>query len=150
MWPSLLGAKKQRMGGGASVATKGTNGSRGKSPNPGRSAGGRIARPTKAGTAKSPSPDSIVWRVYIHTAMEALRKAMGPEGIGCRAKVVIHEAEEGGYWAEVPALPGCYTQAESLEELRANLRDAISGYLMCIPGGFQSVEEGGTVEELDL
>ncbi|HWD39149.1 MAG TPA: type II toxin-antitoxin system HicB family antitoxin [Fimbriimonas sp.] len=33
-------------------------------------------------------------------------------------KVVVHRAEEGGHWAEVPALPGCFTQAESLEELR--------------------------------
>jgi len=44
-------------------------------------------------------------------------------------KAIIHEAEEGGYWAEVPALPGCMTQGESLEEIEANLREAIAGWL---------------------
>lgn len=44
-------------------------------------------------------------------------------------KAVVHKAEEGGYWAEVPALPGCVTQAESMEELRRNLREAIEGWL---------------------
>ena len=40
-------------------------------------------------------------------------------------KAVIHPAEEGGFWAEVPSLPGCVTQAESMEELRSNLQEAI-------------------------
>lgn len=40
-------------------------------------------------------------------------------------KAVIHTAEEGGFWAEVPALPGCVTQGETMEELRVNLEDAI-------------------------
>jgi predicted RNase H-like HicB family nuclease len=44
-------------------------------------------------------------------------------------KAVVHKAEEGGYWAEVPALPGCVTQAETIDELRANLREAIEGWL---------------------
>ena len=44
-------------------------------------------------------------------------------------KAIIHEAEEGGYWAEVPALPGCVTQGETLEEIEANLREAIAGWL---------------------
>lgn len=44
-------------------------------------------------------------------------------------KAVIHDAEEGGYWAEVPALPGCFTEGDSIEELHANLRDAIAGCL---------------------
>lgn len=46
-----------------------------------------------------------------------------------KIKVVVHEAEEGGYWAEVPALPGCATQGETLEELLANLHEAIEGCL---------------------
>ena len=45
-------------------------------------------------------------------------------------KAVIHEAEEGGFWAEVPALPGCFTQGESLEELEANIHEAIEGWLL--------------------
>lgn len=42
--------------------------------------------------------------------------------------VIVHE-EDGGYWAEVPALPGCYTEADTLDELKANLREAIDLYL---------------------
>jgi predicted RNase H-like HicB family nuclease len=46
-----------------------------------------------------------------------------------KIKVVVHEAEEGGYWAEVPAVPGCATQGETMEELMANLHEAIEGCL---------------------
>ena len=40
-------------------------------------------------------------------------------------RAIIHKAEEGGFWAEVPALPGCNTQGETEEEIRANLQEAI-------------------------
>ncbi len=43
--------------------------------------------------------------------------------------MVVHEAEGGGYWAEVPALPGCATQGETFEELLTNLHEAIEGCL---------------------
>src|ERR1035437_6617604 len=43
--------------------------------------------------------------------------------------VVIHEEAEGGFWAEVPALPGCYSQGESIAELMDNVREAIAGVL---------------------
>lgn len=46
-----------------------------------------------------------------------------------KLKVIIHEAEEGGFWAEVPAIPGCLTQGESMQELIQNLYDAIEGCL---------------------
>lgn len=46
-----------------------------------------------------------------------------------KLKVVIHESEEGGYWAEVPALPGCATQGDTVEELIENLHEAIEGWL---------------------
>jgi predicted RNase H-like HicB family nuclease len=46
-----------------------------------------------------------------------------------KLKVIIHEAEEGGYWAEVPAVPGCMTQGETMKELIENLYDAIEGCL---------------------
>ena len=46
-----------------------------------------------------------------------------------KLKVVVHEAEEGGYWAEVPAIPGCATQGDSFEELLSNLYEAIEGCL---------------------
>ncbi len=44
-------------------------------------------------------------------------------------KVVVHEAEEGGFWAEVPVLPGCASQGETMDELVANVREAIAGWL---------------------
>ncbi len=43
--------------------------------------------------------------------------------------VVIHEDPEGGFWAEVPALPGCYSQGETVDELKHNIREAIAGVL---------------------
>ena len=46
-----------------------------------------------------------------------------------KLKVIIHEAEEGGYWTEVPAIPGCVTQGETHEELLNNLQDAIEACL---------------------
>ena len=46
-----------------------------------------------------------------------------------KIKVVIHEAEEGGFWAEVPAVPGCSTQGETVEELLKNVHEAVEGCL---------------------
>jgi predicted RNase H-like HicB family nuclease len=46
-----------------------------------------------------------------------------------KIKVIVHDAEEGGFWAEVPAIPGCATQGETIEELISNLHDAIEGCL---------------------
>ena len=46
-----------------------------------------------------------------------------------KLRAVVHKAEEGGYWAEVPALPGCVTQGETLPEIRSNLKEAIELWL---------------------
>jgi predicted RNase H-like HicB family nuclease len=46
-----------------------------------------------------------------------------------RLKVVVHDAEEGGFWAEVPGIPGCATQGETFEELLENLYEAVEGCL---------------------
>ena len=46
-----------------------------------------------------------------------------------KIKAIIHPAEEGGYWAEVPALPGCITEGDTMEEVVDNLKDAIEGWL---------------------
>jgi predicted RNase H-like HicB family nuclease len=46
-----------------------------------------------------------------------------------KVKAIIHEAEEGGFWAEVPALPGCVTQGETEEEVTSNLREAVELWL---------------------
>jgi len=47
--------------------------------------------------------------------------------------VIGQRAEEGGFWAEVPALPGCVSQGEMRDELMANLREAIAGWLAVAP-----------------
>lgn len=46
-----------------------------------------------------------------------------------KLKVIVHKAEEGGFWAEAPALPGCYTQGDTWEELLQNLYEAIEACL---------------------
>ena len=43
--------------------------------------------------------------------------------------VVVHEADEGGYWAEVPSIPGRATQGESIDELLSNIYEAVEGCL---------------------
>ena len=46
-----------------------------------------------------------------------------------KLKVVVHETEEGGYWAEVPSIPGCATQGDSFDELLNNIYEAVEGCL---------------------
>ena len=46
-----------------------------------------------------------------------------------KLKVVVHEAEEGGYWAEVPSIPGCATEGDTFEELLGNIYEAVEGCL---------------------
>ena len=63
-----------------------------------------------------------------------------------KIKVVIHKAEEGGYWAEVPSIPGCVTQGESFEELLTNLYEAVEGCLSIEAGDIPVSEEGRVIE----
>ena len=60
--------------------------------------------------------------------------------------VVVHEAEEGGYWAEVPAIPGCATQGESFEELLTNLYEAVKGCLSVDVSGASIPDRGRVIE----
>jgi predicted RNase H-like HicB family nuclease len=46
--------------------------------------------------------------------------------------VILHPAEEGGYWAEVPALPGCFSQRETVEETLKNIKEAIESHLIAL------------------
>ena len=62
-----------------------------------------------------------------------------------KLKVVVHEADEGGYWAEVPALPGCATEGETFEELLRNLYEAVEG---CVSADIAPAEPGGHVLEI--
>ena len=57
-----------------------------------------------------------------------------------KLKIVIHEAEEGGFWAEVPAIPGCATQGETFEELLENIYEAVEG---CLSVDVQAAKHDG-------
>jgi len=61
-------------------------------------------------------------------------------------KVLIHSAEEGGYWAEVPALPGCVSQGETMDELRSNIREAIEGWLLAEDAAAESISADEVIE----
>ena len=60
-----------------------------------------------------------------------------------KIRIVVHEAEEGGFWAEVPAIPGCATQGDSMDELM----QAIEG---CLSIEVAPPEPGGTERMLEL
>ncbi len=64
-----------------------------------------------------------------------------------KIKVVVHEAEEGGYWAEVPSIPGCATQGDTFEELLKNLYDAIEG---CLSVDIQPASTGGNDRVVEI
>lgn len=64
-----------------------------------------------------------------------------------KIKVVVHEAEEGGFWGEVPAIPGCASQGETIEELLANLHEAIEG---CLSVDLQVPKSGGKERILEI
>ena len=44
-------------------------------------------------------------------------------------QVIIHSAEEGGFWAECPSLPGCVSQGETVDEAIDNIKEAIAMYI---------------------
>ncbi|AFY50470.1 hypothetical protein Nos7524_4727 [Nostoc sp. PCC 7524] len=64
-----------------------------------------------------------------------------------KIRAIIHPAEEGGYWAEVPALPGCITEGDTIEEVMANLKDAIEGWLD-VANSFNAIESTDQVVEI--
>ena len=45
-------------------------------------------------------------------------------------KAVVHVEDSGGYWAEIPSLPGCFTQGETMEELEKNIQEAVEAWLL--------------------
>jgi len=57
--------------------------------------------------------------------------------------VIFHQAEEGRYWAEVPALPSCYSQGESIEETVKNIREAIEAHIESLKEEGQEIPEEG-------
>jgi predicted RNase H-like HicB family nuclease len=71
-----------------------------------------------------------------------------PRGVlDMKIKIVVHQAQEGGFWAEVPAIPGCATQGERMDELMQNLREAIEG---CLSIEVAPPEPGGMERMLEL
>jgi predicted RNase H-like HicB family nuclease len=62
--------------------------------------------------------------------------------------VVIHEDADGGFWGEVPALPGCYSQGETVDELKHNIREAIAGVLEVLKE--QGREPDSNIQILDV
>ncbi len=64
-----------------------------------------------------------------------------------KLKVIIHEAEEGGYWAEVPAILGCATQGDSFEEVISNLHEAIEA---CLSVDLEEIEVSEKDKVLEL
>ena len=64
-----------------------------------------------------------------------------------KLKIVVHEAEEGGFWAEVPAIPGCCTQGETFEELLENLYEAVEG---CLSVDMSTVSTGAHVRIVEI
>jgi predicted RNase H-like HicB family nuclease len=64
-----------------------------------------------------------------------------------KLKVIVHDAEEGGYWAEVPAIPGCATQGETFEELLQNLYEAVEG---CLSVDLDTPEVSGNQRVIEI
>lgn len=64
-----------------------------------------------------------------------------------KLKVIVHEAEEGGYWAEVPAIPGCATQGDTFDELLKNIYDAVEG---CLSVDLKDIQISATDKVLDI
>ena len=46
-----------------------------------------------------------------------------------RYSAIVHHADEGGYWVEVPALPGCYSQGDTIDQTLENAMEAVELYL---------------------
>ena len=64
-----------------------------------------------------------------------------------KIKVVVHKAEEGGYWAEVPAIPGCATEGDTFEELLKNLHEAVEG---CLSVDVKDITSAGTDQIVEI
>ena len=64
-----------------------------------------------------------------------------------KLKLIMHEAEESGYWAEIPAIPGCATQGGDLKELIQNVYDAVEG---CLSIDMNSIELRSTGQVMEL
>ena len=64
-----------------------------------------------------------------------------------KLKVVVHESEEGGYWAEIPSIPGCATQGETFDELLSNIYEAVEG---CLSVDIQDIAVTGNDKVMEI
>ncbi|MPZ75862.1 MAG: type II toxin-antitoxin system HicB family antitoxin [Deltaproteobacteria bacterium] len=64
-----------------------------------------------------------------------------------KLKVIVHEAEEGGYWAEVPAIPGCATQGDTFDELLKNIYEAVES---CLSVDVKDIQISASDKVLDI
>ena len=64
-----------------------------------------------------------------------------------KLKVIIHEAEEGGFWAEVPSILGCVTQGETFDELLTNIYEAVEG---CLSVDIEEIEVSETDKVMEI
>ena len=64
-----------------------------------------------------------------------------------KLKVIVREAEEGGFWAEVPSIPGCVTQGETFDELLGNIYEAVEG---CLSIDVKDIELKGKDKILEI
>jgi len=66
--------------------------------------------------------------------------------------VIVHNAEEGGYWVEVPLLPGCFSQGETIDEAISSARDAIECHIQGLKDEGQQIpkEEGLVIGRVEV
>jgi predicted RNase H-like HicB family nuclease len=64
-----------------------------------------------------------------------------------KLKVIVHEVDEGGYWAEVPSIPGCATQGETFDELLGNIYEAVEG---CLSVDVKDIEVTARAKVLEI
>ena len=66
---------------------------------------------------------------------------------------MVINREDGRYWAWFPGIPGCVTDGDTLEELRTNAKDAVSGYLASLHAAGQEIPESienGSLETFEI
>ncbi|MDN5872550.1 MAG: type II toxin-antitoxin system HicB family antitoxin [Nitrococcus sp.] len=90
--------------------------------------------------------NSAVLEIYCPSKAELAFHAI-IDGCPMKIKAVIHDAEEGGYWAEFPSIPGCVTQGDTFEELLSKLYEAVEGCLS-VEVNPASVEDNTRVLEI--
>lgn len=60
-------------------------------------------------------------------------------------QVILHQEDDGGYWVEVPSLPGCVSQGDSKEEALANIKEAIEAYIESLQAHGDPIPEENVV-----